>query len=158
MEKINKLDGNKKAELSFNSSEFQKDMLNIQRILETLDKKNLSYYSNENGGSKLSIEEDENERMIDFLLQYKNLITEIDQLISKPINKIMTKEDEEKILNWPKELNDSKEKLIAYEKYKRLNKVKDDIIWKLLTTPYEERCPELFEIEKKSNEDILIIF
>jgi hypothetical protein len=92
--------------------------------------------------------------MIDFLLQYKNLITEIDQLISKPINKIMTKEDEEKILNWPKELNDSKEKLIAYEKYKRLNKVKDDIIWKLLTTPYEERCPELFEIEKKSNEEI----
>ena len=154
LEKINKLDGNKKAELSFNSSEFQKDMLNIQRILETLDKKNLSYYSNENGGSKLSIEEDENERMIDFLLQYKNLITEIDQLISKPINKIMTKEDEEKMLNWPKELNDSKEKLLSYEKYKRLNKVKDDIIWKLLTTPYEERCPELFEIEKKSNEEI----
>ena len=154
LEKINKLDGNKKAELSFNSSEFQKDMLNIQRILETLDQKNLSYYSNENGGSKLSIEEDENDRMIDFLLQYKTLITEIDQLISKPINKIMTKEDEEKILNWPKELNDSKEKLIAYEKYKRLNKVKDDIIWKLLTTPYEERSPELFEIEKKSNEEI----
>ena len=154
LEKINKLDGNKKAELSFNSSEFQKDMLNIQRILETLDQKNLSYYSNENGGSKLSIEEDENDRMIDFLLQYKTLITEIDQLISKPINKIMTKEDEEKILNWPKELNDSKEKLITYEKYKRLNKVKDDIIWKLLTTPYEERCPELFEIEKKSNEEI----
>jgi GTP-binding protein EngB required for normal cell division len=41
LEKINKLDGNKKAELSFNSSEFQKDMLNIQRILETLDQKNL---------------------------------------------------------------------------------------------------------------------
>ena len=46
LEKINKLDGNKKAELSFNSSEFQKDMLNIQRILETLDQKNLSYYIN----------------------------------------------------------------------------------------------------------------
>ena len=42
LEKINKLDGNKKAELSFNSSEFQKDMLNIQRILETLDQKNLT--------------------------------------------------------------------------------------------------------------------
>ena len=154
LEKINKLDGNKKAELSFNSSEFQKDMLNIQRILEILNKKNMSYYSNENGGNKLPMEEDENDRIIDFLLQYKTLINEIDQLISKPINKIMTKEDEEKLLIWPKELNDSKEKLIKYEKYKRLIKVKDDIIWKLLTTPYEERCPELFEIEKKSNEEV----
>ena len=154
IEKINKLDGNKKAELSFNSSEFQKDMLNIQRILEILNKKNLSYYSNDNGGNILPMEEDENDRIINFLLQYKTLINEIDQLISKPINKIMTKEDEEKILKWPKELNDSKEKLILYEKYKRLIKVKDDIIWKLLTTPYEEKPSELFEIEKKTKEEI----
>ena len=155
IEKITKLDGNKKAELSFNSSEFQKDMLNIQRILETLDKKNMSYYSNENGGNtKSPVEEDENDRIINFLLQYKSLINEIDQLISKPINKVMTKEDEEKILKWPKELNDSKEKLINYEKYKKIIKVKDDIIWKLLTTQYEENCPELYEIEKKSNEEI----
>ena len=154
IEKITKLDGNKKAELSFNSSEFQKDMLNIQRILDTLDKKNMSYYSNENGGNKLPMEEDENDRIINFLLQYKALINEIDQLISKPINKIMTKEDEEKILKFPKELNDSKEKLINYEKYKKIIKVKDDIIWKLLTTPYEDGCPELFEIEKKTNEEI----
>ena len=155
IEKITKLDGNKKAELSFNSSEFQKDMLNIQRILDTLDKKNMSYYSNENGGNKLPMEEDENDRIINFLLQYKALINEIDQLISKPINKIMTKEDEEKILKFPKELNDSKEKLINYEKYKKIIKVKDDIIWKLLTTPYEDGCPELYEIEKKTNEEIL---
>ena len=154
IEKITKLDGNKKAELSFNSSEFQKDMLNIQRILDTLDKKNMSYYSNENGGNKLPMEEDENDRIINFLLQYKALINEIDQLISKPINKIMTKEDEEKILKFPKELNDSKEKLINYEKYKKIIKVKDDIIWKLLTTPYEDGCPELYEIEKKTNEEI----
>ena len=154
LEKINKLEGNKKAELSFNSSEFQKDILNIQRILEILNKKTLSYYSNENGGNKLPMEEDENDKIINFLLQYKSLINEIDQLISKPINKIMTKEDEEKIIKWPKELNDSKEKLTNYEKYKRLIKVKDDIIWKLLTTPYEEHCPELFEIEKKTKEEI----
>ena len=128
IEKITKLDGNKKAELSFNSSEFQKDMLNIQRILDTLDKKNMSYYSNENGGNKLPMEEDENDRIINFLLQYKALINEIDQLISKPINKIMTKEDEEKILNWNKELNDSKEKLINYEKQKKIIKSKNEII------------------------------
>jgi hypothetical protein len=66
----------------------------------------------------------------------------------------MTKEDEEKILNWPKELNDSKEKLINYEKYKKIIKAKDDIIWKLLTTPYEDKCPELFQIENKSQEEI----
>ncbi len=154
IEKIIKLDGNKKAELSFNSSEFQKDILNIQRLLDILNNKDISYYNNENGGSKLPLEEDENDRIINFLLQYKSLINEIDQIISKPINKIMTKEDEEKILNWPKELNDSKEKLANYEKYKRIIKVKDDIIWKLLTTPYEEKCPELFQIEKKTQEEI----
>jgi len=154
IEKIIKLDGSKKAELSFNSSEIQKDILNIQRLLDILNKKDISYYSNDNGGKKLPLEEDENDRIIDFLLQYKSLINEIDQIISKPINKIITKEDEEKILNWPKELNDSKEKLANYEKYKKIIKVKDDIIWKLLTTPYEENCPELFEIEKKSKEEI----
>ena len=150
IEKINKLNGNKKAELSFNSSEFQKDMINIQKILEIIDTKNFG----ENGGNKIPKEEDENERIINFLLQYKNLINEVDQLISKPINKIMTKDDEEKILIWPKELNDSKEKLIKYEKYKKIIKAKDDIIWKLLSTPFEERSPELSEIEKKTKEEI----
>ena len=154
IEKIIKLEGNKKAELSFNSSEIQKDILNIQRILELLNKKDISYYSNDSSESKLPMEEDENDRIINFLLQYKSLINEVDQIISKPINKIMTKEDEEKILNWPKELNDSKEKLINYEKYKKIIKAKDDIIWKLLTTPYEDKCPELFQIEKKSQEEI----
>ena len=154
IEKIVKIDGNKKAELSFNSSEFQKDILNIQNILEILNKKDLSYFNSDNGEIKLPMEEDENDKIIGFLLQYKNLINDIDQIISKPINKIMTKEDEEKILKWPKELNDSKEKLINYKKYKNIIKVKDDIIWKLLTTPYEENCPELFEIQKKSNEEI----
>ena len=143
IEKVIKLEGNKKAELSFNSSEIQKDILNIQRILDILNKKDISYYSNDNSENKLLMEEDENDRIINFLLQYKSLINEIDQIISKPINKIMTKEDEEKILNWPKELNDSKEKLINYEKYKKIIKAKDDIIWKLLTTPYEDKCPEL---------------
>ena len=154
IEKVIKLDGNKKAELSFNSSEIQKDILNIQRILDILNKKDISYYSNDNSENKLPTDEDENDRIINFLLQYKSLINEIDQIISKPINKIMTKEDEEKILNWPKELNDSKDKLINYEKFKKIIKAKDDIIWKLLTTPYEEKCPELFQIEKKSQEEI----
>ena len=154
IEKIIKLDGSKKAELSFNSSEIQKDILNIQRLLDILNKKDISYYSNDNSENKLPMEEDENDRIINFLLQYKSLINEIDQIISKPINKIMTKEDEEKILNWPKELNDSKEKLINYEKYKKIIKAKDDIIWKLLTTPYEDKCPELYQIEKKSQEEI----
>ena len=154
IEKVIKLEGNKKAELSFNSSEIQKDILNIQRILDILNKKDISYYSNDNSENKLPMEEDENDRIINFLLQYKSLINEIDQIISKPINKIMTKEDEEKILNWPKELNDSKEKLINYEKHKKIIKAKDDIIWKLLTTPYEDKCPELYQIEKKSQEEI----
>ena len=154
IEKISKIDGNKKAELSFNSSEFQKDILNIQNILEILNKKDSSYFNNDNSESRFPLEEDENDKIISFLLQYKTLLNDIDQIISKPINKIMTKEDEEKILKWPKELNDSKEKLINYEKYKKIIKVKDDIIWKLLTTPYEENCPELFEIEKKSKEEI----
>ena len=154
IEKVIKLEGNKKAELSFNSSEIQKDILNIQRILDILNKKDISYYSSDNSENKLPMEEDENDRIINFLLQYKSLINEIDQIISKPINKIMTKEDEEKILTWPKELNDSKEKLINYEKYKKIIKAKDDIIWKLLTTPYEDKCPELYQIEKKSQEEI----
>ena len=154
IENIIKIDGNKKAELSFNTSELQKDILNIQKILELLNKRNINYYNSDNGGQKFPLEEDENDKIINFLLQYKSLMNEIDQIISKPTSKILTKEDEEKILSWPKELNDSKEKLANYIKLKKLLKVKDDIIWKLLTTPYEERNPELFEIEKKTNEEI----
>ena len=154
IENITKIDGNKKAELSFNSAELQKDIINIQNILEILSKRNINYFSPDNGGQTFPMEEDENDKIINFLLQYKSLMNSIDQIISKPTHKILTKEDEEKILEWPKELNDSKEKLKMYPKLKKLLKIKDDIIWKLLTTPYEERCPELFEIEKKTNEEI----
>ena len=154
IEKITKIDGNKKAELSFNTSELQKDILNIQKILELLNKRNINYFNNENQAQNYPLEEDENDKIINFLLQYKSLMNEIDQIISKPTSKILTKEDEEKLLLWPKELNDSKEKLLNYIKLKKLLKVKDDIIWKLLTTSYEERSPELLEIENKTNEEI----
>jgi hypothetical protein len=154
VENITKIDGNKKAELSFNSSELQKDIINIQKILEILNKKNINYFNVENGGITFPLEEDENDKIVNFLLQYKSLVNDIDQIISKPTNKILTKEDEEKILKWPIELNDSKEKLSNYLKLKKLLKIKDDIIWKLLITPYEEKCPELYEVEKKTKEEI----
>jgi hypothetical protein len=154
IENIAKIDGKKKAELSFNASELQKDIVNIQNILELISKKNINYFNVDNGGQNYPLEEDENDKIINFLLQHKSLMNDIDQIISKPTNKILTKEDEEKILKWPKELNDSKEKLSNYPKLKKILKVKDDIIWKLLITPYEERSPELFEIEKKAEEEI----
>ena len=154
IENIIKIDGNKKAELSFNASELQKDIINIQNILDLINKKNINYFNSDNGGEKFPLEEDENDKIINFLLQYKSLVSDIDMIISKPTNKILTKEDEEKILKWPKELNDTKEKLLNYQKLKKLLKVKDDIIWKLLTTPYEERNPELLEVERKTNEEI----
>ena len=154
IENIIKIDGNKKAELSFNASELQKDIINIQKILEFLNKKNINYFNSDNGGEKFPLEEDENDKIINFLLQYKSLVSDIDSIISKPTNKILTKEDEEKILKWPKELNDTKEKLMNYQRLKKLLKIKDDIIWKLLTTPYEERNPELLEVERKTDEEI----
>ena len=154
IENIIKIDGNKKAELSFNSSELQKDIINIQNILDLINKKNITYFNSDNGGEKFPLEEDENDKIINFLLQYKSLVSDIDMIISKPTNKILTKEDEEKILKWPKELNDTKDKLLNYQKLKKLLKVKDDIIWKLLTTPYEERNPELLEVERKTNEEV----
>ena len=152
IENIKKIDGNKKAELSYNASDLQKDILNINKILELLNKKNRDYF--ENGGQQYPTGEDENDKMIDFLLQYKSILSEIDSIISKPTHKILTKEDKEKLLKWPKELNDSKEKILNYQKYKKLLKVKDDIIWKLLTTPYEQKNPELKEIEQKTKEEI----
>ena len=45
IENITKIDGNKKAELSFNASELQKDILNIQSILELISKKNINYFN-----------------------------------------------------------------------------------------------------------------
>jgi len=154
IENIIKIDGNKKAELTFNASELQKDIIRIQNILDFINKKNINYFNSDNGGEKFPLEEDENDKIINFLLQYKSLMSDIDLIISKPTNKMLTKEDEEKILKWPKELNDTKEKLLNYQKLKKLLKVKDDIIWKLLTTPYEERNPELLEVERKTNEEI----
>ena len=58
IEKVIKLEGNKKAELSFNSSEIQKDILNIQRILDILNKKDISYYSSDNSENIHNSEED----------------------------------------------------------------------------------------------------
>ena len=143
---IKKEEGKKLAILNYNSSIIQKEILQIENILNDLgevdnNKINNPYYSNK-------------EDPLEFLLKYKNTIKIIDKIISKKNINTLTNEDLNKLNIWPKELNESKKQLEEYPKIKKLLKVKDDIMFNLITIPYEENSEELKLIKEKAEKEI----
>ena len=150
--KIEEIDGKKKAVLNYNAAEIQKDIFNINNLFnyfEQLQNNGFSYSDNLQGFDNSS-----EDKIIDFLLQYKSLTDFVEHLISKPIKRLLSKIEEKNLLEWPKEINDSQDKLNNYAKYKKILKIKDDIIWKLLTTPYESQNNDLVSYEEKSKKEI----
>jgi hypothetical protein len=147
VDNLSKTEGKKLAMLNYNSTNIQKDLMNINNIITTLNT-NYDDYSNKH--------KDEHDH-ISFLLKYKSLSEQIDALITKPSSLsslALSPHDKEQFLKWPEELSTSKQKLLNHPKLKTLLKIKDDIIWNLLTTPYEDKSPELEQIHQRTQREI----
>ena len=162
VDNINKCEGKKLAMLNYNAVNIQKDIVAINNIIQVLNSdygdnnlKNANYYNN-NSNRLMRNNADQNETdPISFLLQYKTLTEQIDTLTTKPSNAYtITPQEKEKILKWPEELNENKKKLENHPKLKALLKIKDDIMWNLLITPYEDKIQDLEEIERKTQKEI----
>ena len=122
LEKLNTEKGKRIAILNYESSKYQKEMINIQEIInynEEFSNKNKNFMNTKN----------EEEKQIEYLLKYKSIYENIESIITKPLNDISL---EEGIDSMPlKEITETL-KMENYTKIKTLLKVKNDIIWNLI--------------------------
>ena len=120
-------------------------MINIKEIINFNDE-----YSN-NGSNNLFSNKNDEESKIEYLLKSKNVMENIESIISKPLNDITL---EEGIESMP--LNEIMEtlKMDNFQKLKTILKVKNDIIWNLILLRKkipESHLKEMKEKEKKNN-------
>ena len=85
IEKVKSEKGKRIAILNFESSKFQKEMINIQEIINF----NNEYIKNNNN---LFNNKNDEEDKIEYLLKYKNVMENIESIISKPLNDFTLKE------------------------------------------------------------------
>ena len=141
IEKLRNEKGKRIAILNFESSKFQKEMINIQEII------NFNNEYTRNNINLLNIKNNQ-EEIIEYLLKYKNVMENIESIISKPLNDITL---EEGIESMP--INEIMEtlKMDNFQKLKTILKVKNDIIWNLILMM--KKMPEinLKEIKEKQN-------
>jgi hypothetical protein len=140
IEKVRSEKGKRIAILNYESSKFQKEMINIQEIINF----NNGYIKNNNNLYNKNSEEDK----IEYLLKYKSIMENIESIISKPLNDITL---EEGIESMP--INEIMEtlKMENFHKLKAILKVKNDIIWNLILM--RKKIPEthLKEMKEKQN-------
>ena len=141
IEKVKSEKGKRIAILNFESSKFQKEMINIQEIINF----NNEYIKNNNN---LFNNKNDEEDKIEYLLKYKNLMENIESIISKPLNDFTL---EEGIESMP--LNEIMEtlKMENYLKLKTILKVKNDIIWNLILMRKKLPNMHLKEMKEKQN-------
>ena len=124
IEKLNSEKGKRIAILNYESSKYQKEMINIQEIINY----NEEYSKNNKNFMRLSSKNEE-EKQIEYLLKYKSILENIEAIISKPLNDISL---EKGIESMPlKEITENL-KMENYSKMKAILKVKNDIIWNLI--------------------------
>ena len=153
---LNKCEGKKLAMLNYNAASIQKEIIAIEDILSFIN----TDYIDTNGDARAQMasmnsnrSSNEEKDYLSFLLKHKALSEKIDAMIASSCP-TFTKKEIDEMMTWPAELNDAKKKLENYEKIKILMKIKDDIVWNLLTTPYEEKAAELDEIKMKTQKEI----
>ena len=153
---LNKCEGKKLAMLNYNAASIQKEIIAIEDILSFIN----TDYIDTNGDARAQMasmnsnrSSNEEKDYLSFLLKHKALSEKIDAMIASSCP-TFTKKEIDEMMTWPAELNDAKKKLENYEKIKTLMKIKDDIVWNLLTTPYEEKAAELDEIKMKTQREI----
>ena len=153
---LNKCEGKKLAMLNYNAASIQKDIIAIEDILSFIN----TDYIDTNGDARSQMasmnsnrSSNEEKDYLSFLLKHKALSEKIDAMVASSCPTFTRKEIDD-MMTWPVELNDAKKKLENFEKIKTLMKIKDDIVWNLLTTPYEEKATELDEIKMKTQKEI----
>ncbi len=140
IEKVRSEKGKRIAILNFESSKFQKEMINIQEIINF----NNNYIRNNNNFNIKNNEED----IIEYLLKYKNIMENIESIISKPLNDFTL---EEGIESMPiKEIMETL-KMDNFIKLKTILKVKNDIIWNLILMRKKLPQNHLKNIKEKQN-------
>ena len=153
---LNKCEGKKLAMLNYNAASIQKDIIAIEDILSFIN----TDYIDTNGDARSQMasmnsnrSSNEEKDYLSFLLKHKALSEKIDAMVAS-LCPTFTRKEIDDMMTWPVELNDAKKKLENFEKIKTLMKIKDDIVWNLLTTPYEEKATELDEIKMKTQKEI----
>ena len=141
---IKKEEGKKLAVLNFNASTIQKDIIQIENILNEIGEED----------NEINPNIKKKEDPLNFLLKYKILLKKIDKLISKTNKNTLSEEDINKLNLWPNELNESKKQIDEYPKIQKLLKIKNDMIWNLIKIPYEDNSEELKEIKEKAEKEI----
>jgi hypothetical protein len=152
MEKLNNEKGKRIAILNYESSKYQKEMINIQEIINYNEE-----YSQNNRNIMAVNSKNEEEKQIEYLLKYKSIMENIESIITKPLNDISL---EEGIDSMPlKEITEIL-KMENFNKMKTILKVKNDIIWNLILM--RKKLPEKtlkkmrekqYEIKNENNED-----
>lgn len=152
IEKLNNEKGKRIAILNYESSKFQKEMINIQEIINYNEE-----YSQNNRNIMAVNSKNEEEKQIEYLLKYKSIMENIESIITKPLNDISL---EEGIDSMPlKEITEIL-KMENFNKMKTILKVKNDIIWNLILM--RKKLPEKtlkkmrekqYEIKNEKNEE-----
>ena len=124
IEKLNSEKGKRIAILNFESAKYQKEMINIQEIINYNEEFSENNRNNISNNSK-----NEEEKQIEYLLKYKSIMEEIEAIISKPLNDISL---EEGIDTMPLREMTEVLKMENFNKMKTMLKVKNDIIWNLI--------------------------
>ena len=124
IEKLNSEKGKRIAILNFESAKYQKEMINIQEIINYNEE-----YSGNNRNNISNNSKNEEEKQIEYLLKYKSIMENIEAIISKPLNDISL---EEGIDSMPLREITEVLKMENFNKMKAVLKVKNDIIWNLI--------------------------
>ena len=143
IEKVRNEKGKRIAILNFESSKYQKEMINIQEII------NFNNEYSSNGSNGLFTNKNDEKNKIEYLLKSKNVMENIESIISKPLNDITL---EEGIESMP--INEIMEtlKMENFHKLKTILKVKNDIIWNLILLRKKILESHLKEIKEKEKE------
>ncbi|MCQ2819700.1 MAG: hypothetical protein MJ252_20740 [archaeon] len=111
MDELNDLEGKKLAVLNYDSTILQKDLT----VLEEIE------------GYIYDLESSESPDMISFLLRYKGLNSKIENEITKPIKTDI----DVSLTDFPDRLEENHKKMEKIEHYEKVNKLKNEIIWKM---------------------------
>jgi hypothetical protein len=127
-------EGKKLAILQYDSAILQKEINKIQDIINVVNDINMS----------------ESPDMIAFLLRYKQLNETVEMSIVKPFKKNIEVSTED----FPRELDEQREKLQGFEKMKKLLKAKDDIIWNLIQEKKLKDEKEIMKLKEKTQNEV----
>ena len=132
IDNLNLIEGNKLSVVNFNSVNLQKDINMIEDIMNYLNDYN-------NNG---------NNDIISFLNNYKQNLNKIEYILSKQINNNI----EINVNDFPNEEEENKIKIDEYDKLEELIKLKDEIIYKMITDNKYDKPP--IEINEKTKNEI----